>query len=103
MMDGSSRYLIGIDLGTTNSVVAYIDTADETTPDIRVFEIVQAVAPGEIGTMPALPSFLYFPTEMEIASGAFGLPWEEKPSAVVGKAAHELGALAPGRQVASAK
>ena len=102
-MDGSSQYLIGIDLGTTNSVVAYIDTADEPAPNIRVFEVAQVVAPGEVGAIPALPSFLYFPTEVEIASGAFGLPWEAKPSVIAGKAAHELGALVPGRQVASAK
>ena len=103
MMDGSSRYLIGIDLGTTNSVVAYIDTANESTLDIRVFQVAQAVAPGEVSAIPALPSFLYFPTDAEIVSGAFDLPWEEKPSAIAGKAAHELGALVPGRQVASAK
>jgi hypothetical protein len=102
-MDGSSRYLIGIDLGTTNSVVAYIDTADESTAGVRLFEVEQAVAPGEVRAIPALPSFLYFPTEAEITSGAFDLPWEEKPSAVAGKAARELGALVPGRQVASAK
>jgi len=102
-MDRSSRYLIGIDLGTTNSVVAYIDAADESTASIRVFEVAQAVAPGEVRTLPALPSFLYFPTEAEIASRAFDLPWEERPSSIAGKAARELGALVPGRQVASAK
>lgn len=102
-MDGSSRYLIGIDLGTTNSVVAYIDTADESTTGIHLFEVVQAVAPGEVRALAGLPSFLYFPTETEIASGVFDLPWEEKPSAIAGKAARELGALIPARQVASAK
>src|SRR5215467_14706308 len=102
-MDDSSRYLIGIDLGTTNSVVAYIDTADESAADIHLFEVAQAVAPGEVRALAGLPSFLYFPTETEIASGVFDLPWEEKPSAVVGKAARELGALVPGRQVTSAK
>ena len=38
----SSRYLIGIDLGTTNSVVAYLDT--HNTADaalIRVFRVPQ--------------------------------------------------------------
>ncbi len=58
----SSRYLIGIDLGTTNSVVAYLDT--HNTADvalIRVFPVPQLVGPGEVRTLPALPSFLYFP------------------------------------------
>lgn len=102
-MEGSSRYSIGIDLGTTNSVVAYVDTADESAAGIRVFEVAQAVAPGEVRAIPALPSFLYFPTAAEIASGAFDLPWEDKPFAIAGKAARELGALVLGRQVASAK
>ena len=43
-----SRYLIGIDLGTTNSVVAYIDTekvADADSP-IHVFPVPQLVGAG---------------------------------------------------------
>src|SRR6516164_1084579 len=102
-MEGSSRYSIGIDLGTTNSVVAYVDTADESAAGIRVFEVAQAVAPGEVRAIAALPSFLYFPTAAEIGSGAFNLPWEDNLFAIAGKAARELGALVLGRQVASAK
>ena len=105
-MNRSSRYLIGIDLGTTNSVVAYIDTSDtpiEASPEIRVFDVDQVVAPGEVRAVPALPSFLYFPTESEIESGAFNLPWEERPSAAAGVAARDHGMLVPGRLVSSAK
>ena len=60
-----SRFLIGIDLGTTNSVVAYIDTQEVADPNspIAVFPVPQLVAPGEVRTLPALPSFLYFRTE----------------------------------------
>ena len=97
-----SRYLIGIDLGTTNSVVAYSDTSDLDS-GIRIFDVEQVVAASEVRAVPALPSFLYFPSEAERDSGAFDLPWQAKPSSVVGVAAHELGALAPGRQVSSAK
>jgi len=91
-MNRSSRYLIGIDLGTTNSVVAYIDTSDrpsEASPEMHVFDVAQVVAPGEVRAVPALPSFLYFPTESEIESGAFDLPWEASPSAIVGVAARD--------------
>jgi molecular chaperone DnaK (HSP70) len=105
-MNPSSRYLIGIDLGTTNSVVAYIDTSatpSEGSPGIRVFDIAQVVAPGEVRAVPSLPSFLYFPTESEIGSGAFDLPWEERPSAIAGAAARDRGMLVPGRLVSSAK
>src|SRR5271165_6192866 len=105
-MNHSSRYLIGIDLGTTNSVVAYIDTLDtprEGSAEIHVFDVAQVVAPGEVRAGPALPSFLYVPTESEIESGAFDLPWEERSSAIAGVAARDQGMLVPGRLVSSAK
>ena len=105
-MDRASRYLIGIDLGTTNSVVAYIDTWNaprEGSPEIHVFDVAQVVAPGEVRAEAALPSFLYFPTDSEIESGAFDLPWEDRPSALVGVAARDHGMLVPGRLVSSAK
>ena len=100
-----SRYLIGIDLGTTNSVVAYIDTqkvADAGSP-IRVFPVPQLVAHGEVCTLPVLPSFLYFPTEDELSAGAVSATWDEDPPMVTGVLAREQGALVPSRQVSSAK
>jgi hypothetical protein len=100
-----SRYLIGIDLGTTNSVVAYIDTqevADGGSP-IRVFPVPQLVGHGEVRTLPALPSFLYFPTEDELSAGAVSATWDEDPPMVTGVLAREQGALVPSRQVSSAK
>src|SRR5215475_3184558 len=100
-----SRYLIGIDLGTTNSAVAYVDTQEPVTgdtPPIHVFDITQLIAEGEVGAVPTLPSFLYFVDEHD-ARGSLRLPWEEHPDAVVGVFAREQGALTPGRQVTSAK
>src|SRR5215475_4039484 len=100
-----SRYLIGIDLGTTNSAVAYVDTQEPVTgdtPPIHVFDITQLIAEGEVGAVPTLPSFLYFANEQD-APGSLRLPWEERPDAVVGVFAREQGALTPGRQVTSAK
>ena len=104
-MDVSSRYLIGIDLGTTNSAVAYVDTREPVTgdtPPIHVFDVPQLIAEGEVGAVPTLPSFLYFANEQD-ASGSLRLPWEERPDAVAGVFAREQGALVPGRQVTSAK
>jgi len=100
-----SRYLIGIDLGTTNSVVAYIDTqnVDDTGSAIHVFLVPQLAAHGEVHTLPALPSFLYFPTENELSAGAVSATWDEDPPMVTGLLAREQGALVPGRQVSSAK
>src|SRR5499433_1820973 len=104
-MEVSSRYLIGIDLGTTNSAVAYVDTREPVTGDtplIHVFSIPQLIAEREVGAVPTLPSFLYFANEQD-APGSLRLPWEERPDAVAGVFAREQGALVPGRQVTSAK
>jgi hypothetical protein len=106
-MEGSSRYVIGIDLGTTNSVVAFVDTQESASEvdssGIKVFEVAQLTGPGEVRAVPFLPSFLYFPTEDEVSSGTVSLPWEEHAPSTVGMMARDLGALVPGRQVSSAK
>lgn len=105
-MQSSSRYLIGIDLGTTNSAVAYIDTlsaARNNAPGIHIFAVPQLVAEGEVGTASTLPSFLYFAGDHDLAAGGLRLPWQEQAAPVVGILAREQGALVPGRQVASAK
>ncbi len=96
----ASRYLIGIDLGTTNSVVAYIDTQniDDVRCTIRVFPVPQSVGHGEVRTLPALPSFLYFPTEDELSAGAVSATWDEDPPMVTGVLAREQGALIPSRR-----
>ncbi|MDR3097935.1 MAG: hsp70 family protein, partial [Paraburkholderia sp.] len=103
------QYVVGIDLGTSNTVVAYAETgADE----IRVFDIEQLTAPGEVGAQPLLPSARYHPAPGELAPDALQLPWgapSEAPAdssgaaPVVGRLARALGAQVPGRLVASAK
>jgi hypothetical protein len=100
-MDDSSRYIIGIDLGTTNSVAAYLDKQEASA--IQVFQVPQLVAEGEVRSLPTLPSFLYFPSEQDLSAGSMKLPWEERPESVAGVLAREQGALLPGRQVSSAK
>ncbi|HZS03997.1 MAG TPA: Hsp70 family protein [Blastocatellia bacterium] len=103
--ESSSRYLIGIDLGTTNSAVAYVDTQEAVSgdaPAIHVFNVLQLVAEGELDALPTLPSFLYFASDQD-APGSLRLPWSERPNAVAGIFAREQGALVTGRQVASAK
>ena len=106
-MEGPSRYLIGIDLGTTNCAVAYVDTMESANGGnalaIRRFDVAQLTGPGEVCALPLLPSSLYFPTDDEISSGSVNLPWQERPTAIVGTMARDQGALVPGRQVASAK
>jgi len=106
-MKAVPRYLIGIDLGTTNCAVAYIDTIESANqgdvPAIRSFEVPQLTGPGEVRALPLLPSFLYFPTGDEISSGSVNLPWQERPSTIIGAMARDQGAVSLGRQVSSAK
>lgn len=107
------KYLIGIDLGTTNTVVAYADMLKPLTSDnCHIFEIEQLVAPGEVAKRPLLPSFRYHPANGEINPVDLQLPWSnvafdrlegELPLVVIGEWARELGAKVDGRQVVSAK
>jgi molecular chaperone DnaK (HSP70) len=54
------RYIVGIDLGTTNSAVAYVDlqARKESGEGIKLFHIPQMTGPGEVSAQPVLPSFL---------------------------------------------
>ena len=108
-----ANYLIGIDLGTTNTVVAYADMLKPlSSENCFIFEIDQLVAPGEVAKRPLLPSFRYHPLEGEINPSDMQLPWSDDASAVlqgelplvvVGEWARELGSKVDGRQVVSAK
>ena len=104
-----SPYVVGIDLGTTNSALAYADAGevDEASgpslPEIRSMSIPQVVAPGEVGERPVLPSFLYLPADSEFPAGALDLPWKKKADTTAGLFARDHGAKVPGRLVGSAK
>src|ERR1700688_2878928 len=51
---------LGIDLGTTNSALAFIDSTDEADyPTIHVLDVPQYIAQGRIEPRRTLPSFLY--------------------------------------------
>src|SRR4051812_17574284 len=103
-----TRYLIGIDLGTTNSALAYIDLASGkagsvTVPKIHPFAIPQLVAPAEVAPRPLLPSFLYLPGAHDLPAGATALPWNPHADYAVGEFARNHGAKIPGRLATSAK
>ncbi len=103
-----SRYLVGIDLGTTHTVVAFADGEGPGSPT-EVLPIDQLVAPGEVAARPLLPSMRYHAGSEELAEADRVLPWECDPTedpvseAVVGALAQTLGAKVPGRLVSSAK
>jgi molecular chaperone DnaK (HSP70) len=95
--------IVGIDLGTTNCAVAWVDPGAGARARPQVFQIPQLVAPHEVGERPILPSFLYLPTDDERDSGAVALPWHARPQHVAGVYARDHGALVPVRQISSAK
>ena len=97
-----SRYIVGIDLGTTNSAVAYVDTADDGRA-IAQFAIPQLISEAHVATQPTLPSFLYLAGGHEVAPGALALPWDAARDFAVGEFARVQGARVPGRLVSSAK
>src|SRR3954464_7723620 len=101
-----SRYVVGIDLGTTNSALAYADTREATAEapaPIRALALPQVVGLNEVGERPVLPSFLYLPAAKEFPAGATDLPWKSPPDRIVGTWARDHGAKVPGRLVSSAK
>jgi molecular chaperone DnaK (HSP70) len=95
------RYVIGIDLGTTNCAVAAADV--ESGDGAQAFAIPQVVGPGEVEARPTLPSFLLLPSEHEVATAAMALPWAPEQRWTVGALARDRGAELPHRLVASAK
>jgi len=103
---GASAYLVGIDLGTTNTVLAFARPG--AGAQVETFAVDQLAAPGEVGQAPLLPSVRYHPAEGELAAGALQLPWVSSDlagiqHAVIGRLARVLGTQTPGRLVASAK
>ncbi len=105
MNDERKRYAVGIDLGTTNSVVSYVDLqqVDGEKVAVDVLDIPQLTSPGVIGDKQQLPSFLYQAHEAELAESDLVLPWTSHPDAIVGELARQLGSKTPIRLVASAK
>lgn len=100
-----ARYLVGIDLGTTNTALAYVDLKAKAKggPKLNTFPVPQLVGAGQMGEQPLLPSFLYLPGPHDLPEGATALPWDKAATEVVGQFARTHGAKVPGRLVSSAK
>jgi molecular chaperone DnaK (HSP70) len=99
----ASRFVVGIDLGTTNSGVAYVDTG--TADDARSSDLAipQVVGPGVVAERPLLPSYLYLPGPGEVPAGSLKLPWDANRDYAVGEFGRQQGSLVPTRLVSSAK
>jgi len=100
----AAKYIVGIDLGTTNSALAQCAaSAEEEESRIEVRSIPQLVNPNEVVERTLLPSFLYIPGEFDFPRGSIALPWDPEPGFVIGELARKRGAESPNRLVASAK
>ncbi len=98
----SAKYSIGIDLGTTNCVLAYAPL-DVERPEVRTLLVPQIVAQGTVEALPSLASFLYLALEHETSGGSLNLPWANGTAQVVGEYARRQGAEVPDRTVGAAK
>lgn len=98
----SARFVVGIDLGTTNCVLAYSSLSEET-PSVQVLPIPQLVAASTVESRSQLPSFLYLASEHETGQGAFDLPWSEGRRFAVGEIARRQSAEVPDRTVGAVK
>jgi len=102
---GDAPYIIGIDLGTTNSVVAYVaaDSARLEDADIRLFDIPQLVDTGVVQARPMLPSYILMPPEPGMPGEDLALPWDPDPGLAVGEFAQRRGQEVPNRLIAASK
>ena len=101
----TSRYVVGIDLGTTNSAAAYSDTGAGEEEHVRLchLPVPQLVQPAAVEERPLLPSFLYLPGPNELPAGSLRLPWAPDRDFAVGEFARKQGSQVPTRLVSSAK
>ena len=108
MKKQSQHYIVGIDLGTTHTVVAYA-SAEKNNQTIDLLAIEQLVAPGQVAARPLLPSVRYHPAPGELSEADLAFPSYNADSplsdavVVIGEAARLLGAKSKGRFVTSAK
>jgi hypothetical protein len=97
-----AKYAIGIDLGTTNSAIAYaLLGADH--PKVELLPVPQLTAPATTESRNLLPSFLYLGTPQDAAGKSYDLPWAKSRDFAVGALAQKQAAEVPTRTVVGAK
>jgi hypothetical protein len=102
-----SKYVIGIDLGTTNSALSYAEIKPDADPfapaNVQVLGIAQLTNPGEVREEDLLPSFIYLPGSSDFPAGTIALPWDPGRGFALGRLALKRGVENAGRLVSSAK
>lgn len=101
-----AAYVVGIDLGTTNSALSYSprpETQDHAELHPETFPVLQLYRPASLRKQPSLASFLYLPAAAEITPASLDLPWAEGRDFAVGEYARLRGAEVPTRLIHSSK
>lgn len=95
----TARFSIGVDLGTTNSALAYAPLNGDAPPEALAIQ--QWESPGALTEATTLPSFLYLPED----GGAAELPGRVAGTQgwIAGRLARRRAGETPGRVVRSAK
>jgi len=97
----STRFSLGIDLGTSNSAIALEDFESGRN---EIVEITQILGLNQVGEKPTLPSALYIPHPDEFPQNGMQLPWSKAAGEpIIGRFARDHGALIPDRLITSAK
>ena len=95
----AARFSIGVDLGTTNSALAYVPLTGDAQPE--ALAIPQWESPAALVEAPTLPSFLYLPEDGRAAELPGRVPGTE--GWIAGRLARRRAGETPGRVVRSAK
>lgn len=98
----TAEFVIGIDLGTTNSVLAYAPLEFDD-PAVEVLDIPQLIDRQTVEGFPSLPSFLYLGTKPDVEDQILDLPWAQNRDFAVGRFANKQSAAQPDRTVGAAK
>ncbi len=96
-----AKYIVGIDLGTTNTVVTYTPLAaaeEQETTEILLQSLIQEQAKGALEKLESMPSFIF-----ERLKEKPVLEWEDDNQYIIGEYARERGAEVPDRLISSAK
>ena len=100
-----TKFLVGIDLGTTNCTLSYCLLPNENQKEFQIqqFFIPQITKVGFQEDSPSLPSFIYFPLAEELKAKTAGISWNPSSSLCIGTFAQNRGAELPSRLITSAK
>ena len=99
---GPARYVVGIDLGTTNCAINWVDTEEDPWV-VRIFSVPQLTGPGQCESRDTLPSF-HFEPPIDFRTDAIQLPWHNSPpDYIVGHFARDYAQHTMGRTISSAK